>query len=401
MRKSTLLGAVAGFTDITSGRIDLDGNCSAARTGPPPESVPERVVVFQDSTLFPWLTVADNIGYGLGRAAANRAAATRRVSRVGRLQEVGLGDIAGSYPGELSSGVQRRVEILRALVMEPAVLLLDEPFRGMDAISRSAMHDALLQIYDKAAVTVLFITHDIEEAVYLGSRVTVMTTRPGRVEDNHRHRPGSPQGPRHHHRTALPRTRRRGLGSGARRSPARLRRGGARDGAMTGYSGSWAPGFWLRRAEIWDSSGSETRRDRHSRLRRGLGARHPTQRVGRHPRPAGCSIAAAVSRRRRFLKLAGSLGYWNSWSLSFQRVLAGFAVALIVGGNGGAADGNPSVVQAHGVSGVRIAAADPAACLGADRDHLLADPELSITFVTFLGALFPVVLNTVGGAERD
>ncbi|HUH71056.1 MAG TPA: ABC transporter ATP-binding protein [Mycobacterium sp.] len=179
--KSTVLGAIAGFTDITSGRIDLDGQLLCGPARPTAGIGPDRVVVFQDSTLFPWLTVADNVGYGL--------AAQRRVSRrdaagvaIERLQEVGLGDIARSYPGELSSGVQRRVEILRALVMEPAVLLLDEPFRGMDAISRSAMHDALLQIYDKSAVTVLFITHDIEEAVYLGSRVTVMTTRPGRVK---------------------------------------------------------------------------------------------------------------------------------------------------------------------------------------------------------------------------
>jgi NitT/TauT family transport system ATP-binding protein len=179
--KSTLLGAVAGFTDITSGRIDLGGQLLCGPGRLTAGIGPDRVVVFQDSTLFPWLTVADNVGYGL---VAQRRLSHRDAAGIarGRLHEVGLGDIAHSYPGELSSGVQRRVEILRALVMEPAVLLLDEPFRGMDAISRSAMHDALLQIYDKFAVTVLFITHDIEEAVYLGSRVTVMTTRPGRVK---------------------------------------------------------------------------------------------------------------------------------------------------------------------------------------------------------------------------
>jgi NitT/TauT family transport system ATP-binding protein len=179
--KSTLLGAVAGFSDITSGRIDLDGQLLCGPGRATAGIGPDRVVVFQDSTLFPWLTVADNVGYGL---VAQRRLSRRDAAGIarGRLQEVGLGDIANSYPGELSSGVQRRVEILRALVMEPAVLLLDEPFRGMDAISRSAMHDALLHIYDKFAVTVLFITHDIEEAVYLGSRVTVMTTRPGRVK---------------------------------------------------------------------------------------------------------------------------------------------------------------------------------------------------------------------------
>ena len=179
--KSTLLGAVAGFTDITSGRIDLDGQLLCGPARPTAGIGPDRVVVFQDSTLFPWFTVVDNVGYGLVTQRRMRRSDAAGIT-LERLREVGLGDIADSYPGELSSGVQRRVEILRALVMEPAVLLLDEPFRGMDAISRSAMHDALLQIYDKSAVTVLFITHDIEEAVYLGSRVTVMTTRPGRVK---------------------------------------------------------------------------------------------------------------------------------------------------------------------------------------------------------------------------
>ena len=179
--KSTLLGAVAGFTDITSGRIELDGKKLCGPELPTADIGPDRVVVFQDSTLFPWYTVAENVSYGLtaqrrvGRSQAARIAAER-------LHAVGLGDIADRYPGELSSGVQRRVEILRALAMEPSVLLLDEPFRGMDAISRAAMHDALLHSYDTSAVTVLSITHDIEEAVYLGSRVTVMTTRPGRVK---------------------------------------------------------------------------------------------------------------------------------------------------------------------------------------------------------------------------
>ncbi|ORA19834.1 ABC transporter ATP-binding protein [Mycobacterium arosiense] len=179
--KSTLLGAVAGFTDITSGRIELDGRLLCGPGRPIATIGPDRVAVFQDSTLFPWFTVAENVSYGL--------VAQRRLSRrdaaelaVERLHDVGLGDVARSYPGELSSGVHRRVEILRALVVEPTVLLLDEPFRGMDAISRSAMHDALLQIYDNSSVTVLFITHDIEEAVYLGDRVTVMTTRPGRAK---------------------------------------------------------------------------------------------------------------------------------------------------------------------------------------------------------------------------
>lgn len=178
--KSTLLGAIAGFTEITSGSIELDGR-PLSWAGHPAAIGPDRVVVFQDSTLFPWLTAAENIAYGpvaqrrLGRAEAAAAAHEQ-------LQSVGLQDIAHRYPGELSSGVQRRVEILRALVLDPAVLLLDEPFRGMDAISRTTMHDALLRSYDNASATVVFITHDIEEAVYLGSRVSVMTTRPGAVK---------------------------------------------------------------------------------------------------------------------------------------------------------------------------------------------------------------------------
>jgi NitT/TauT family transport system ATP-binding protein len=178
--KSTLLGAVAGFADITSGSIELDGR-PLSSPGRPAGIGPDRVVVFQDSTLFPWLTAAENVAYGpvaQGRLRRGEADAAARE----RLRSVGLENIADRYPGELSSGLQRRVEILRALVMEPAVLLLDEPFRGMDAISRSAMHDALLQNYDNSSATVLFITHDIEEAVYLGSGVTVMTTRPGSVK---------------------------------------------------------------------------------------------------------------------------------------------------------------------------------------------------------------------------
>lgn len=179
--KSTLLAAVAGFTEITSGRIELDGELLCGPGRPAGVIGSDRVVVFQDSTLFPWFTVAENVAYGLtvGRRIERRAALDRARAR---LDQVGLGELADRYPGELSSGIQRRVEILRALVLEPAILLLDEPFRGMDAISRAGMHEALLEMYDRAGVTVLFITHDIEEAVYLGSHVTVMTTRPGRVK---------------------------------------------------------------------------------------------------------------------------------------------------------------------------------------------------------------------------
>jgi sulfonate transport system ATP-binding protein len=172
--KTTLLNAIAGFHEV-DGDIELDGT----RVGGPGA---DRVVVFQQSALFPWRTVLENVVYGpvVQRRLSRDAAA--KLARE-RLAQAGLADVADRHPGELSTGVQRRVEIVRALVNEPRVLLLDEPFRGMDALTRSVMHESLLEFYDAAGVTVLFITHDIEEAVFLGSRVSVMTSRPGRIKE--------------------------------------------------------------------------------------------------------------------------------------------------------------------------------------------------------------------------
>jgi NitT/TauT family transport system ATP-binding protein len=179
--KTTLLGAVAGFTDITAGEIHLDGDLLCGPGRPAAEPGADRVVVFQDSTLFPWRTVAENVAYGpLVQGRLRKAEALGQARQ--RLEMAGLGDVAGRYPAELSTGVQRRVEILRALITEPRLLLLDEPFRGMDAIARGFTHQALLDLYDRSGVTVVFITHDIEEAVLLGSHVSVMSTRPGRVK---------------------------------------------------------------------------------------------------------------------------------------------------------------------------------------------------------------------------
>ena len=179
--KSTLLSAVAGFTAITSGSVELDGRVLCGPDQPTAQPGADRVVVFQDSTLFPWRTVTENLAYGpevQGRRSRREARDTARE----QLARAGLSDVADRYPGELSTGMQRRVEILRALCNEPAVLLLDEPFRGMDALSRAAMHEALLETHDRSGVTVLFITHDLEEAVFLGTHVSVMTTRPGRIK---------------------------------------------------------------------------------------------------------------------------------------------------------------------------------------------------------------------------
>ena len=179
--KSTLLNVLAGFDHLTSGEVDLDGQplAAIART---PVPGPDRVVVFQNGALFPWFTVLDNITYGpvrqrlLSRDDANERAMALLASTGG------LDRIAGAYPGQLSSGMQRRVEILRALINNPRILLLDEPFRAMDTVSKSTMHQHLLDIYDQFRKTVFFITHDLDEAILLADQVVVMTTRPGTIK---------------------------------------------------------------------------------------------------------------------------------------------------------------------------------------------------------------------------
>lgn len=178
--KTTLLNAIAGFHGITSGSVELDGKalCTAEFTTEPGS---ERMVVFQNGALFPWYTVLENITYGpevQGRASA------RDVKRAASalLGELGLSGIAHRYPGEISSGMRRRVEIARALINDPKVLLLDEPFRAMDALTKGVVQEFLLQAYDRTQKTVFFITHDLEEALFLGTTVVIMTTRPCRVK---------------------------------------------------------------------------------------------------------------------------------------------------------------------------------------------------------------------------
>jgi NitT/TauT family transport system ATP-binding protein len=166
---------------LTSGEILLDGQPFAMRDRSPPPG-PDRVVVFQNGALFPWMNVLDNVTYGPTRqrvlpAADARAKAMDLLRRCG-----GLDSAAARFPAQLSSGMQRRVEIVRALMNEPAVLLLDEPFRAMDTVSKKAMHRHLLDVHALFPKTVLFITHDLEEAIYLADSVYVMTTRPGRIK---------------------------------------------------------------------------------------------------------------------------------------------------------------------------------------------------------------------------
>ncbi len=172
--KSTILRLVAGLLRPSEGQVLLEGR---AVTGPGAD----RGMVFQSYTLFPWLTVQRNVEFGprLRRVPpAERARLARHY-----LARVGLRGFEGVYPKELSGGMMQRVAIARALANDPAVLLMDEPFGALDAQTRVLMGELLVGIWEEAAKTVLFVTHDIEEALFLGDRVFVMTARPGRIRE--------------------------------------------------------------------------------------------------------------------------------------------------------------------------------------------------------------------------
>ncbi len=178
--KTTLLSILAGFDTPTSGHITMDGEILA---GPGRRLSPgaDRIVVFQQGALFPWKTVLWNVTCGpvlQGRLPRDRAEAGAREL----LARVGLEGIEDQYPGELSAGMRRRVEIVRALLNDPKVLLLDEPYRALDALTKSVMHECLLELYDLTRKTVFFVTHDLEEAIFLADRVVAMTSRPGRIK---------------------------------------------------------------------------------------------------------------------------------------------------------------------------------------------------------------------------
>jgi ABC-type nitrate/sulfonate/bicarbonate transport system ATPase subunit len=178
--KTTLLNAIAGFHDITAGEICLDERpiCTPTHTAEPGA---DRIVVFQNGALFPWVTVLNNVAYGPIVQGKSTAREARRLAE-SLLGELGLAEIGGRYPNELSSGMRRRVEIARALINDPKVLLLDEPFRAMDALTKGVAQEFLLRAYDRLRKTIFFITHDLEEALFLADRVVVMTTRPGRIK---------------------------------------------------------------------------------------------------------------------------------------------------------------------------------------------------------------------------
>ncbi|MFP7296627.1 ABC transporter ATP-binding protein [Neobacillus niacini] len=172
--KSTLLYLIAGLDKADSGEIRVDGNL-VTKPGP------ERVVVFQEAGLFPWLTVLENVTYGLNLKNMPKEEAKQKALDV--LKMVHLSRYVNSYPHELSGGMKQRVSIARALVMEPDILLMDEPFSALDEQTRMVLHKELLEIWRKTKVTIFFITHNIREAVLLSEEVVVFATRPGRIKE--------------------------------------------------------------------------------------------------------------------------------------------------------------------------------------------------------------------------
>jgi len=169
--KSTMLNIVAGFLEPTSGEVRIDGEIVV---GPDPR----RIFVFQERGVFPWLTVEGNVGFGLFRLS--REQRERQIAHYIKL--VGLQGFEKAYPLELSGGMKQRLEVARALAVNPDMLFLDEPFGALDSITRLIMRVELLRIWEAEKKTIIFVTHDIEEAVQLADRVLVMRARPARIQ---------------------------------------------------------------------------------------------------------------------------------------------------------------------------------------------------------------------------
>jgi NitT/TauT family transport system ATP-binding protein len=171
--KSTLLYLIGGFLPVERGSIAVDGKKIA---GPGPD----RGIVFQHFALFPWKTVRGNILYGLERQGMPKAEREQRAMDF--IDLVGLSGFEDSYPSQLSGGMKQRTAIARTLAFDPSILLMDEPFGALDAQTRGLMQSELLRIWQRTPKTVIFVTHDVQEAVYLADRVAVMSARPGRIK---------------------------------------------------------------------------------------------------------------------------------------------------------------------------------------------------------------------------
>jgi NitT/TauT family transport system ATP-binding protein len=172
--KSTLLNLVAGFEQPDSGRLLCDGRAIA---GPGPD----RGMVFQQPTLFPWLSVRQNVGFGPRMAGQRAQDYAARVDEYLRL--VGLAGFAGHAPWQLSGGMRQRAAVARAWLPEPEILLMDEPFGALDAQTRLAMQELLTGIWQHKRTTILFVTHDVDEALFLADRIVILSSRPGRVRE--------------------------------------------------------------------------------------------------------------------------------------------------------------------------------------------------------------------------
>lgn len=172
--KSTLLSILAGLQEATEGTVLVDGR---------PVDGPgrDRGVVFQTYTLFPWLTARQNVEFALHGEGIGKAERRERAAEL--LAQMRLGEFADAHPHELSGGMKQRVAIARALVYRPRLLLMDEPFGALDALTRRMMQQLLAEVWEAHRLTVLFVTHDVEEAVYVADRVLVMTNRPGRIKE--------------------------------------------------------------------------------------------------------------------------------------------------------------------------------------------------------------------------
>lgn len=172
--KTTLLNAISGFVQPTSGTLDVHGK---SVDGPGPD----RGMVFQEYGLFPWFTVRQNVEYG-PRLKGVSGEALRTISQH-YLELVQLADFADRYPSQLSGGMRQRVGIARALANQPSILLMDEPFGALDALTRETLQEELVKIWNAERRTCVFVTHSIAEAVYLADRIVIMATRPGRIKD--------------------------------------------------------------------------------------------------------------------------------------------------------------------------------------------------------------------------
>lgn len=169
--KSTLLRILAGLTEPTAGTVEF---------GPSGESEVRKTMVFQDHGLFPWMSLLDNVAFALEAEGVGKTERRRRAAEL--LEQLGLGAFGGRYPDEISGGMRQRAAIARALLTEPQVLLMDEPFNALDAQSKLVLQEELMRLWEAKGQTVIYVTHDIREAVVLGDRVLVMSGRPGTIQ---------------------------------------------------------------------------------------------------------------------------------------------------------------------------------------------------------------------------